>query len=690
MRYYLFGSLMLLWLGMYAQINPDRIEIVRDSFGTPHIFAPTDAEVAYGFAWATAEDDFETMQMQLLAVRGLMGQVRGKEGAFFDVAVHILDPHSIVAEKFDSDISADFKKVLNGYAAGANAYAQTFPKKVLHKDLFPIDAKDIVKGYIVGLALLSHVDKSLTTILNEKVRVMQKAESRGSNAFAVSNKKTSDGATYLAINSHQPLEGLNSWYEAHLCSEEGWNILGATFAGGASIFVGSNEYLGWGHTVNHPDLADIYELSMHPKEKLTYKYDGEWLTLEPYHTKARIKLFGFIPIGLKQKFYKSKYGVTMITDEGTFALRFPANQTVKAAEQWYRMDKATNLSEFKEALAMQGIVSTNIVYADREDNIYYICSGKFPVRDKGYNWKSVLPGDTSSTLWNSYYPYDSCAQVENPPSGYVYNCNHTPFISSADGDNPDAGSVPFTMGYQQPHELTNRAVRFKELIGAFDHKKMSWKDFKQIKYDRKYAIPQTAFPKLGQIFTLNPEKYPTVADNLHMVQTWNGNTEPESVEASLFILTIYRLNSTLKDSDSMREGEELTEEKLIAAFTWAQDYLVKHFGSNRVPLGQLQYHTRGDVKLPYGGGPDVLAAVGSSFQEDGTLRPVAGDSYIQLVRFTKEGPQIESINAFGASALPDSPHYNDQMDRFVQKDLRKMSLNKEEVMRGALKVYHPK
>ena len=94
--------------------------------------------------------------------------------------------------------------------------------------------------------------------------------------------------------------------------------------------------------------------------------------------------------------------------------------------------------------------------------------------------------------------------------------------------------------------------------------------------------------------------------------------------------------------------------------------------------------------MAYGGGPDVLAAVGSRMQKDGRLRPIAGDSYIQMVRFTPDGPVLESINAYGASAKPGSPHYTDQMELFTQQKLKPMTLNKEEVLKNAKRVYAPK
>ena len=52
----------LIHLQVIGQINPDNIQIVRDAYGVPHIFTKTDAELAYGLAWAHAEDYFETIQ----------------------------------------------------------------------------------------------------------------------------------------------------------------------------------------------------------------------------------------------------------------------------------------------------------------------------------------------------------------------------------------------------------------------------------------------------------------------------------------------------------------------------------------------------------------------------------------------------------------------------------------------------
>lgn len=671
-----------------AQVNPDRITIARDRWGVPHIFAPTDAEVAYGFGWASAEDDFKTMQDLLLPIRGLAGLVYGKEGAVQDVGVHLIGPAEIVAERYEQDLSPSFRTYLEAFCAGINAYAKAHPEEVLHRKLFPVSGPDVIQAYLVGLTLMSGVDRDLSAIISGKVAAVPGVAGAGSNAFAISARRTADGQTYLAINSHQPLEGPNSWYEAHLHSDEGLNILGGTFAGAPVIHLGVNPYLGWAHTLNYPDFADVYQLEIHPTEKLTYRYDGQWKTLEPYHTKARIKLLGLIRFGLKQKFYRSAYGVTMETDRGFFALRFPANRDIRAAEQWYRMNKARNFEEFKAALRMQAIPCTNIIYADRADNIFYISNGRFPRRAPGYDWQKTLPGNTPATLWDDeYYPLDSLPQVLNPTSGYVFNCNNTPFISSGSEDNPNLAAIPATMGFQPPENINNRSVRLQALIESYD--RISYEDFKRIKYDRAYHTPLKSAIKLESIFHLSPEQYPALAESIRLLSNWDRVTDPDSEAAALFKLALDHLVRIIKDRESFRRGDEIDEAKLVEALGYAQDYLQEYFGRTRATLGELQRHRRGAVDLPVGGGRDVLAALNTSRDNDGRLRARAGESYIEMVRFTKDGVEIETVNAFGASAKPDSPHYTDQMEMYVNQELKPMTLDKERILKEAVRIYHP-
>lgn len=688
----LFFYFLLMPFFLFSQslnINIENIDIVRDQWGVPHVFGKTDAEVAYGFGWVQAEDDFKTMQTMLLPLRGLAGEVLGKDGAALDVMAHLVEAKRVVDEKYEKDISDSFKTYLDAYATAINKYAELHPEEVLHKKLFPLDSKDIVQGFVLGLSLMSHVHKEIIKLLENKVEPISFPQPQGSNGFAISKKRTTDGKTYLALNSHQPLEGPYSWYEAHLHSEEGLNFMGANFVGSPVLTIGTNENLGWGHTLSYADFSDVYQLEMHPENKMQYKFDGKWETLEKFDKKLKVKLMGFLKIGIKKKFFKSKYGITFKTDKGFFSLRFTSNKDIRAAEQWYEMGKSSNLKEFKKALDMQGLNSMNIVYGDKEDHIYYLSNGFFPKRNPDYDWLGVVPGNTSETLWEEdYYPQNRLAQSLDPACGYVYNCNHTPFLCTDEKENPDYESIPKTMGYQPPQNLTNRAVRFYELINQYD--KINYEDFKRIKYDRAYSNPIQSYPNLEKIFQFDPNINSEISTAINLLKKWDRVATVDSKAAAVFILSIRYLKKKIRNTNDWRNGDAINKAILKEAILYAQNYMQKHFNKPFVTLGELQRHSRAKVDLPVSGGPDVLAALGAKKMENGQLRAASGDSYIGLVRYSADGVEIETINAYGASSKENSPHFTDQMEMYVNRELKKMTLNKEEVYKNAKRIYHPK
>ena len=285
----------------FTQINPKQIEIVRGPYGTPHIFANTDKEVAYGLAWAHSEDDFKTIQETFLPVKGLLGTYKGTEGAKLDYIVHLLKCKQTVETQYES-LSKELLKVLEGYVEGINAYAYSHPEEVLVKNTFPITVKEYLTGYNLVIHFFSDTGDLLRDLFGNKINPLKEValQTTGSNGFAFRRKKTSDNKTYLNVNTHQPLEGPFAWYEAHLVSEEGWNFLGGLFPGAPFPFIGTNEHLGWTHTYNFPDLIDLYQLEMHPKKKYTYKFDDKWIELE----KTKVKLRAKLNIGITYNSYK--------------------------------------------------------------------------------------------------------------------------------------------------------------------------------------------------------------------------------------------------------------------------------------------------------------------------------------------------------------------------------------------------
>ncbi len=680
----IFFVLLFLWaFNSAAQtIDASQVTIARDEWGVPHIFAKTDAEVAYGLAWAHSEDDFATIQTSYLAGKGMLGLLKGKDGASIDYVVQLLRAKELVDAKYESDISPDYKKVLEGYSQGFNRYAETHPKEVLVKKLFPVSPKDMLAFSVLQLCVLSGADNALKNIFNGSVLNAEFLKPGGSNAYAFNSNKTSDGSVFLNINSHQPLEGAVSWYEAHLCSEEGWNILGALFPGAPSILHGVNENLGWAHTVNYPDKVDTYQLEINPDNKLQYKFDRQWINLEVKKARLKIKLAG-IPIGISKKAYWSKYGPTVITKKGAYSIRLGAQEDIRGLEEWFRMNKAKNFTEFKAALNMTAIPGYNIVYADKRDTIYYLSNGKLPLRNPEYNWQKTLPGNTSATLWTKYHAIADLPQVLNPSSGYIFNSNHSPFNATAAADNIKAENYDPTMGYETNNN--NRSIRFMELIAQC--KKLSYADFKRIKYDLQLPSDLAYRMNVDTLFLLDENKYPAIADVIKQLKTWDKRADTTSAGATFFTKAYYNIHAT--NFPASRGKVILTQDESAKVLSEVKASLLKDFNSVNVPFGNYQKLIRGENKIAVPGLPDVIASMESEPFGDGIVKARQGESYIELVRFTKDGPEIESINCYGASNHPGNKHYDDQMRFFVQQKTKKMTLNKEQVLKNAEKIYHP-
>ncbi len=665
--------------------DQSHVTIARDAYGVPHIFGVKDADVAYGLAWAHAEDNFETIQKIVLAGKAMAGRAFGKDGAAIDFFVHLLQTRELAAEKYESTFSPEFKKVLEGYAAGLNDYALAHPEEVLLEDAFPINPVEITSAYILSLAQMSGADRAVKQIVDEKVNLLpEEAPAKGSNAIAIHSSRTNSGESFLAVNSHQPLEGPEAWYEAHLHSDQGWNILGSTFPGGAMIFHGVNENLGWAHTVNSPDLLDLYQLELNPENSNQYKVDGKWLELEEKQVWLRVKLWNLITIPVPKTIWKSIYGPTLLTSQGGFSFRVGSLDRVGAAEQWWRMNKARNFTEFKAAMTTMNLTSFNVVYADRYDTIFYVSNALLPKRTSGYNYLGTVPGNTDKTRWTEFHSFSDLPQQVNPTSGYLFNTNHSPFRASADKDNLDSASYPAEMNFTRREN--NRSLRFRELMP--DTGKISYDQFKQIKYDGKLPENLAFRTKMDVVFTLDAGKYPDIARQIGIIKSWDRTTGITSDGAALFAFQYYYWRD-----EFIKAGRDfntaLTEEEAVKGLREAKSYFLTHFKKENVTLGEYQKLVRGEKFYPLWGIDDVLTTIRSLPWKEGMRKGVQGESYIMMAKFGKGLPQLETINVYGASNKPGSPHYDDQMELFLQHKLKPMTLDKAEVLKTAKRVYHP-
>lgn len=546
-----FTFILFLQTTTFAQVDPNNIEIVRDKWGVPHIYGKTDKETAFGLAWANSEDNFKTIQEVFLPAVNKLASHNGKEGATFDYIVQALRCRE-TAEKHAQFLSKEVVAVIEGYIEGLNAYAEAHPKEVLVKGSFPMTFMDYLTGYNMVIHFFSDTGDVLRDLIGNEIEYADSLfeenvsdKTIGSNAFMIRKQKTEDNKTYLNVNTHQPLDGPFSWYEAHVVSEEGWNMLGSLFPGSPFPLIGTNEHLGWTHTFNYPDLVDIYQLEMHPKKKNMYKFDGEWMKLETSKAKLKVKVFLGMKLTVKKNLYWSVHGPVIKNKSGYFAFHSNALENISSIDQWYHMGKSTNLDEFKTALKMCGLPRFNVAYADKLDNIFYLSGGRIPIREGDFDWDGILPGNTSEALTHGYHSMEDLPQILNPSHGYLFNTNNTPFNAAHPEDNLHEDDYDPTLGFREKEN--NRSMRFMELIAQ--HPTLNYEEFVEIKYDQQYPDSLICPFQLNEVFQIDANKYPRIKKLIEIIQGWDRKANIENNAAAQWSILFKRLVERTKKED---------------------------------------------------------------------------------------------------------------------------------------------
>jgi acyl-homoserine-lactone acylase len=642
---------------LIAKASHYDVHIRRDSWGVPHILGKSDADVAFGLGFAHSQDDFATIQDVALATRGTLAAVNGPSGATTDYLVHLFRVWENINARYETDLPPDLRKVVEAYADGVNCYAAQHPDQV-KGNLLPLTGKDVVAGFVFKTPFFYGLDAMLRK-LNRDTGGKPLPEI-GSNGLAVGPHRTADGATRLLVNSHQPYEGPVSWYEVVLQSGEGWHVAGGVFPGSPFMLHGHNEHLGWASTVNAPDLADIYKLTINPQNENQYRLDGRWRDFEKSDAAIRVKLFGPLMWTFHRDVLWSAHGPVFKTDHGVFAIRYAGMNEIRQALQYYRLDKARNIDEWKAAMRLQLLPSINYIYADERGNIGYIYNGQFPDRKAGFDWHGFLPGDRSDLIWHGYLPFEKIPQLWNPTSDFVFNSNNTPFRATAPADNLKPSDFPVTMGIQT--NMTNRALRAEETFGA--DPSITADAFRRDKFDLTYSARSDVVQMIAQIEAVDPGTDADLKQAQAILKTWDRKTDIHNRATALAVLMGVRAARESPDGP--------WKQKPIDALKEAIAILKTHFGRLDPQWGQVNRFRRGTVDLPVDGGPDIYRAVYGKQQDDGTLTAVDGDTFIMFVTWDKDGKlSSQSIHQFGSATLDaSSPHYADQSLLFVKMQMK--------------------
>ncbi len=667
------------------------VRIIRDNWGVPHIFGKTDAETSFGLGYAHSEDDFSTIQETLIAARGMSAQYKGKGSAPADYMFDLFKVKWFVEQKYQTDLKPKTRAIARAYADAINLYGAEHPKQV-KSGLLPVTEQDVIAGFTWATPFFYRLDGYLQDLFTAenapKVSPWQQTSDlnlpeavRGSNAFAVAPSRSDDGHTRLIVNSHQPMTGPYAWYEAHVVSEEGLNLAGAGFPGTPILTQGVTPHHGWAHTVNRPDLVDIYALETDREKKpKRYKLDGVWEDFEISKSKFRVKLFGPFSLPITRDILWSKHGPVLSTPTGHYAVNFSGLGSVTALEHWFEMSKVQSFKAWKTVLSQQGVLSFNIVYADKNGNIGFAYNAKMPKRIEGPDWQGVLPGDQSQLIWTDYQPFSELPQIWNPETGFLFSANATPFKVTDGASNLPRANYSKTFGIET--RMTNRALRTLKLFSG--ETKISrdtlLKRRADTQYDPESQIMQMVAALLKQDFDT-----PLLKEAQAVLGNWDGDTSVNSRGAALAIITGTRAL-----------GYEYIENEMpidIAFAKTAKD-LMNVFGRLDPEWGEVNRLQRGDVDLPLDGAPDVLRAIYADrdgITKTGVMNAFAGDTHIMVADWDTFGNlDLQSIHQYGAATMDEnSPHYDDQAPLFVRGEYKRFPMTLDAVLPLATRDYRP-
>jgi len=658
-----------------------RAEIERDALGVPHIYGETNADMAFGLAYAQAEDGWEILEESLPYYRGQAAQFFGKDAAATDYLVKWLGFWQVIERDYDALLKPDTKEYLKAFAEGFNAFAEANPERV-SLDVLPVTPQDVIAAHMLRHPLFYGFEKSISAIraesrqfeVSEPPILPNTAITLGSNATAVAPLRSRDGSTLLMINSHQPLTGPVSWYEVHLRSGEGINVMGGLFIGAPALGVGFSEHHGWGATVNQPDLVDVFVLDIDPENENRYRLDGEWRELEAFNIPIKVLLWGWLPWTVNEVGYRSAHGPVMKTDHGTYALRYAGMDEIRQVEQWLAMSAAQSFDEWKAAIALQHIASFNFVYANADGVIHFIHNAMMPRRIPGWRWDQYLPGDRSDLIWSEYLSIDELPSVTNPMSGYVHSANQSPFHVSSAGSNPDISDYPIESGW--PTRMTNRAVRGLELLEA--NRAISAADFHDLKHDNAYSPRYRGYRYLESVAALSPENA-LEAEAIQLIRDWDLHTDRQNRRAALGVCIL------LEEWQAERKSVPPPAPRI--ALNTCADSIKDVSGRLDPEWGAVQKHGRDGRMWPVSGGPDTLRAMYAERleEDDPHFTVTAGDGLYYLIEWKADGTQqVFGTHQYGSHMTDSaSPHYLDQAEAFSLEITRLRSLKPPNRAAGA-------
>jgi penicillin amidase len=671
------------------------VTIHRDTYGVPHVLGPTDASCVFGYLHAQAEDNFAQIEESTIAALGRTAEIDGEAALPGDLLVRALEVPRLAREEYGR-ADGRLRELCDAAAAGLNFFLarnpQVKPRLLTRFEPWHVFARarhGIYIQFVLGSTGVS---------LKELGGVVQEVK-EGSNMWAVSPSRTDSGHAFLFINPHQPFFGPGQFYEGHVRSGEGWNVSGASFLGALSPTLGHNEHLAWSHTVNAPDIADVYlETFDDPTRPLAYRHGDGYRTAVEWTEEIGVKTPQGV-VSRKLRLLKTHHGPVVGEREGKkLTLRLSRFEEGGAVQAWYALTRAKSVAELKQVLSSCAIPMFNTLAADRQGDIFYVYSGAVPRRSLDFDWSKPVDGSDPRTEWQGYHAFAELPQLENPRCGYLQNCNQSPFFTT-DDENPRAADFPKYMVGEGDNGRARISRRILSRPG-----RISFEAWSRAAWDTTVLAAEEGVPRIAaalqQLAEHEPERARKLQPVVAMLQTWDQVSTVESKAMTVFALWHERRKPGAPPPDQIPLLHEIVAlEEVVERLTTAH-------GTWQVPWGEVNrlQRVQGVVppgvgpfsdelpSLPVAGAPGPLGIVFNFYArppgKQKRLYGLGGHSFVSVVDL---GAAVEarSVLVFGQSADPRSPHHFDQAPLYARRQFKPAWFALEEVRANSERTYHP-
>ncbi|MDQ3750708.1 MAG: penicillin acylase family protein [Acidobacteriota bacterium] len=692
------------------------VTIYRDTFGVPHVYGRTDESVVFGLMYAQAEDNFWQLEEDYINRLGRAAEVYGNARLAGDLMARLFETSRRAQDEY-KNFSPPMRKLCDAYAAGINYYLER------HPEVRP----RLINRFEPWFVLITGAPSPLSLgITLPEVRTLFKelpaapmptpspgeSDDEGSNMWAVNPKKSASGRALLFINPHVGFFGGGQRYEAHLHSKQGLNISGFAMLGSPYIWSGHNEALGWSHTNTGADSTDVFiETFDNAQNPLAYRYGSDYRNAVEWTDEIRINNQGNIETK-RFTFRKTHHGYIIALRSGKSLAVSAASVEVSGRlfEQKWAMARARSLNEFKSAMAQRTITGSNTIYADRRGNIFYIHGNAMPRRLTKFDWSKPVDGGNPETDWRGLHELSELPQVLNPSSGFIQNCNSTPFLTSTT-DNPERSKFPV---YMAPDLDTPRAQMSRRILSSKE--KFTFEEWAQASLDTHIILAETLVPEIVSIWeTLRQSdaaKANKLAEPIAVLKSWDYESRIDSVPTTLFMLYFEQLRRINNERIPQQTDETTLGERLnkidaaakITAFEKALNDLQSVYGKWQIAWGEInrlqRIHTSGtlekfDDAKPSIPVPGAIGQAGTLFtfntrRDAGQKRRygVSGNSYLAVVEFSPR-VRARSLLVFGQSADPKSPHFFDQAELYSTQQYKPAWFELKEIKRNLERSYRP-